>query len=395
MAASPDAPVPARRLEFIDLLRGWAVIVMIETHVLNATLRPEILESGPFQWLKFLNGLVAPSFIFASGLAFAVTTRRKLAEYIRFGPALRRQAVRLLQILGVGYLLHLPKFNLGQLLQETTPQDWQAFFQADVLQCIAVSLLFLIVLAVVVKEEGRLYRWVAATAAFVLLATPLLGGVDWWAVLPWPVAAYMNGVRHSLFPLFPWSFFLFAGALFGYVFLRTRDSGPAERAAAAEGAMMRSALWFAPGVIALSFAVEPVLAELYPVYDYWRYSPSFVLLRLGLVLLLCAAMYLTERAGGISPRSVVTLLGRESLLVYAAHLLLIFGDFGSFNFRRHVDRTFGYAEALAVTAVLLVLMILLAAGWSRIKARPPALRRAIAASFAILLLGVFLFGPGQ
>ena len=27
--------VPRKRVEFIDLLRGWAVIVMIETHVMN------------------------------------------------------------------------------------------------------------------------------------------------------------------------------------------------------------------------------------------------------------------------------------------------------------------------------------------------------------------------
>ena len=44
---------PRKRIEFIDLLRGWAVIVMIETHVFNATLtlwlhsfRPQLIGLG-------------------------------------------------------------------------------------------------------------------------------------------------------------------------------------------------------------------------------------------------------------------------------------------------------------------------------------------------------------
>ena len=57
---------PRKRIEYIDLLRGWAVIVMIQTHVFNAVLRPEITTTASFQWLKFVDGLVAPSFLFAS-----------------------------------------------------------------------------------------------------------------------------------------------------------------------------------------------------------------------------------------------------------------------------------------------------------------------------------------
>jgi uncharacterized membrane protein len=395
MAATPPSPAATGRLEFVDLLRGWAVIVMIETHVVNATVRPEILESGPFHFVKFLNGLVAPSFIFASGLAFAVTARRKLPQYIAGGPVLRKQVLRLLLILAVGYVLHIPKFNLGQLLHETTPGEWQVFFMADVLHCIAVSLLAVLGLAVLLKDERRLFRAVAAAAGIVLLATPPMWSIDWWEVLPWPIAAYLNGVRHSLFPLFPWAFFLFAGVLVGFVFLRARDGRPAESGPAAERALMQSLFWVAPGVIALSFAVEPIAAAIYPVYDYWRFSPSFVLLRLGLVLLLCGAMYAAEHVRGVSPRSAVTLLGRESLLVYVAHLLLIYGDFGTFNARRAVDQSFGIVEALLSTLLLLVVMTALAFFWSRLKARSPRLRKGVSIGFALLLLGIFLFGPGQ
>ena len=53
---------PSKRCDWIDQLRGWAVIVMIEVHAVNvwlhAGLRPD--------WLNYLNGLVAPSFTMAT-----------------------------------------------------------------------------------------------------------------------------------------------------------------------------------------------------------------------------------------------------------------------------------------------------------------------------------------
>ncbi|HMD13095.1 MAG TPA: heparan-alpha-glucosaminide N-acetyltransferase domain-containing protein, partial [Bacteroidota bacterium] len=66
-------PQTSSRLEFIDLLRGWAVFVMIETHVFNALLLPQLKEETFFKILTFVNGLVAPSFLFCAGLALAIT----------------------------------------------------------------------------------------------------------------------------------------------------------------------------------------------------------------------------------------------------------------------------------------------------------------------------------
>ena len=51
------------RIQAFDWLRGIAVLVMIQTHALSL-LRPE-LRSGPL-WmrLQWIDGLVAPAFIF-------------------------------------------------------------------------------------------------------------------------------------------------------------------------------------------------------------------------------------------------------------------------------------------------------------------------------------------
>ncbi|MDL1893413.1 DUF1624 domain-containing protein, partial [Sphingobacteriales bacterium CHB3] len=195
--------VKSRRVEYIDLLRGWAVLVMIETHVMNATLTNEIFESDFFRWIKFANGLVAPSFLFASGLAYAVTTRRKLSDYLSFGPALYKQIRRLLFVVMIGYLLHIPKFNFRQIITETTELSWQIFFQADVLQCIGVSLLLIQLLLLLFRTERRLYVAVTGLAMLIPFVTPFIWGIDFREILPLPLAGYMNGIHFPQFPGFP------------------------------------------------------------------------------------------------------------------------------------------------------------------------------------------------
>ena len=396
-AGEPGLSSPSgkpRRLDFIDLLRGWAVIIMIETHVLNATLAPSLRLELPFKILDFINGLVAPAFLFASGLAYAVVTRRKLHDYLSFGPPLLKHLWRLFFILLVGYCLHIPKFHFHHLMYDAGEEAWHTFYQVDVLQCIAVSLLSLQILLLALRSERRLYIAAAGLTAGVILMSPLVWGVDFWTVLPIPLAEYVNGRHFSGFPLFPWSAFLFAGALMGYLYLQA-GGGASPATLPAKVPSMRRVAWAGLALAVLSFPLDPLAASVYPAYDYWKSSPSFYMLRLGLVLLLCAGMFAFEFRRGVSPRSIVTLIGRESLLVYTVHLMLIYGKFGSEHFADRVRMSFGYAEVFAVSLVLLVLMCLLAWTWSRIRTAKPAVRVGLQLCIFAGFLIVFFVGLGQ
>lgn len=385
----PQVIRPASRVAYIDLLRGWAVIVMVQTHVFNATLVHAITETDLFANIRFIDGLVAPSFLFASGLAYAITTRRKVKDYLSFGWPLFRQLGRLLFILLVGYVLHIPKFNYNHLVNEAGPEAWKVFWQVDVLHCIAVSLIFLQILLLLLRSERRLYRTVVGITLAIVFATPLVWEVDWWAILPVPIAAYLNGLHYSLFPLFPWSAFLFAGALTGYRYVEARTG----QVPGAEERMMRRTAWVAVVAIALSFALHPLASGVYPVYDYWRVSPSFYLLRLGIVLLLCSGMFLFERTKGVSPNSVVTLFGRESFVVYATHLMIIYGNFGKNSIAQIIGHSFGYIESSMMTLLLLAMMYALAYVWSRVKRGPARTKRTIEMAVLAGFILVFFFWP--
>jgi uncharacterized membrane protein len=377
--AAPPAKSP--RIAFIDLLRGWAVIVMIETHVFNATLLPALRETDLFHVLRFVNGLVAPSFLFASGMAFAVTARRKLPEYLAGRPALFRQLLRLLLVLLIGYTLHIPKFSLAHLLHVAGDEAWRTCAQVDVLHCIAVSLLLLLAMLLLFRTEARTYLAAAVLIPLIAVVTPMVWASETVRALPLPLGAYLTNAYRSMFPLFPWTAFLLSGALTGYLYLEAKDR------------MVRRLLIGGGVAIAGSLLLLPVAEAAYPVFDFWRSSPNFFFLRLGIVLLLCAGMLLYEQSRGVSTASAVTLIGRESLIVYVAHLTLIYGDVGTFNFRKWVDSTFGYAEALGVTIALLAAMYLLARAWSAVK-RGPSRRKAIVEwSFVALLVAVFFLTP--
>ena len=86
---------PASRLLFLDWLRAWALLVMIETHVFNAFLANSLRQSGWFQALNFINGLVAPSFLFVSGFVFLVAAQKRVEELRSFGKPLRKQLGRI------------------------------------------------------------------------------------------------------------------------------------------------------------------------------------------------------------------------------------------------------------------------------------------------------------
>jgi len=382
------------RVDVIDLLRGWAVIVMIETHVFNATLSNDLTSTKAFQYINFVNGLVAPSFLFASGLAYAVTAHRKIGTYLALGAPLFKQLSRLLLVLFIAYALHIPIFPVYRLLTEATEAQQQSFFQVDILQCIAVTLLSLQLMLLLLRTERRLYRTTLILGVLIILSTPWMWGFDFWTLVPWPIAAYLNGLRHSLFPLFPWSAFLFAGALTGFYFVRAREAKRPE-GTGGEESMMRSLLWVGGSAILLSIAIEPIASSIFPNTGYWWTSPSFFLLRLGIVMLLLGGMYFATRVRGVSRNSVVTLIGRESLFVYVLHLLLIFGKFEDFNFKDEAGQSFGYLEASIATAILLLLMYGTARTWSRIKANSPRLKLALNLLTLGIVVGVLLFGEGE
>src|SRR5208337_2479961 len=96
------------RLSFVDLMRGLAMLVMIEVHIVNSIMNNALRSSGWFQYVNFINGLVAPVFIFISGFAFMLASQVKLEAFRQFKYDFWKQLGRIILIWFTGYMLHIP-----------------------------------------------------------------------------------------------------------------------------------------------------------------------------------------------------------------------------------------------------------------------------------------------
>ena len=201
-AASPTSRAP--RFHFVDLLRGWAVLIMIETHVVNALILPEHKLEFPHKILTFINGLVAPTFLFCAGFALAISLKRKWNDFAPSARPYWRYIARLLFILIVGYSLHLPFFSLSKLMALNDPQAWLPFYQADILQTIAVTLLLLALVVGMIRNEKVFYSSALFLWCVAIFAAPVVREADLSAFPVW-LQPYLTMQVKSQFPLFPWA----------------------------------------------------------------------------------------------------------------------------------------------------------------------------------------------
>ncbi len=206
------APQPPGRLLFVDWLRAWALLIMIETHVFNAFLDTQLRQAGWFSNLNFLNGLVAPSFLFVSGFVFLVAAQKRIEELRAFGKAFRGQVRRAGMIWLIGYAMHLPTYWIPALLAGLPREMWLRFYRVDVLHCIAVTWLFLLASLMAIRSERLQRAWFTVWIIALSGLAPLVYGVDFQQMFPTPLAGYFNDKTQSLFPIFPWSAFMIAGA---------------------------------------------------------------------------------------------------------------------------------------------------------------------------------------
>lgn len=359
-----------------DLLRGLVIIIMIEVHVFNAFLLPELKQTDWFSALNFINGLVAPSFLFVSGFAFEVSSGSKSDELRKFGKAFWKKIGRIFQIIIIGYALHLPYYSFSKIISKSTPQQLQGFFAVDVLQCIGFGLLFLFLTRLLIKYDKFYYNFLIASLIIVTLISPLMWKIDFNQYIHPIVGNYFNRLHGSLFPIFPWLNFLLAGALFAKYFVDARNKNAEEKFC------KKSAI---SGLIILLFG-HLFYSGLFPKeFTVILPNPIFFLERLGYILVLFYLCWLADSKYNFKPDFILD-ASRESLLIYWLHLIIIYGMFwNGKSIAGKIGNTMSLPEATALTILLIFLMILVAKLWGWIKSSNPKY-----ASFGVKIMAATL-----
>jgi len=352
---------------------------MIETHVVNALLDTSMREGPLYAVLSFINGLVAPSFLFCAGFALSIVLRRRWEKFITLQTPLWRYIVRLLFILIVGYSLHLPYFSYTRMRDLSDLQSWSSFFQVDILQVIAVTLVALVLVALVTRKRGALTVMATSMAAIVVLVAPLVRNGNYSNLAIW-LRPFLTTKVNSQFPLFPWSAFLIFGTVVGSWFLSANESGNAR-----PWILRLVQLSIMTISAALLFEFSPI--TIYTEHDFWGPSPQFFFLRLGLVTLLLASFWWYTELKHPSAKSLLTIFGQESLLVYVAHLLIVYGQDYDWSLLRQFGPNLGYIHCLGIFASLTIAMSILAFCWRWMK----AWNKSVANTVQYIVLGGMVF----
>ncbi|WP_243304880.1 heparan-alpha-glucosaminide N-acetyltransferase domain-containing protein [Geothrix oryzisoli] len=397
---------PSKRCDWIDQLRGWAVIVMIEVHAVNvwlhAGLRPD--------WLNYLNGLVAPSFTMAAGYSLVISTFRTDGTLRPFWPDTAR---RLGFILLCAYALHAPGVTAADWTVLNTAQKARELFKIDVLQCIVFSLLILQLLARLIRNPRVFTGLALAIAVFVPLMAPSLWATGVADGLWLPIRGLFNGNPdrgvQALFPLFPWLAFPAFGAFLGGLYRHFRVMQVDGKArwsearflaglavlgalllawgASAQHAWLWGGTWIQQNGVWLLHSKSGAFtyAELGAISN--ATLPS-VTARLGWILLggtvMGAVDLLRPRWKGPNP---IDAASRESLLLYMLHLNLIFSVLLA---PAVVALTgwgwgdLGWTGTLSMTALIIALNLAVGVWWQKVRKMPDLMRRLQHRAVAVL-----------
>ncbi len=297
----------AGRIKAFDWLRGIAVLVMVETHAL-VFLRPEFQQTRAMARLNWVNGLVAPSFILAAGFSLALLQVRAGASgWAGQRARLWRTLRRIAEVLAVATLVNMVWFPVSEVPRWLT--------RIDILQCIGLSLLLALPILLALARKPYL---LAAVCLFLAASIFLLAPYAEQAT--GSVAGQLlkrGGPWSTVFPLVPWSGYIFLGAALGAL-LGVEDSARAHRL-----------LWALVATGLLGWALTPLWLRLYPPHEFWVTDPAnsaqrWTMVALLIVGLLAVEQRMSEQWRMSAPVRFVELFGTSSLAAYFFHEMLLF-----------------------------------------------------------------------
>ena len=369
------------RYTFIDLLRGWAIILMIEPHVFNTFLLSELKLTGWFSVVSFINGLITPAFLFVSGFVFEISSGSKLEEMRKFKLPFWKKLWRIISIILIGYALHLPFKSLSKIISKSTPEQLQGFLAVDVLQCIGVGLLVLFALRLIIRSDKIYHYSLIGLTIFVMVVSPIFWKTEFTNYLHPVFANYLNRLNGSLFPVFPWINFILVGAIFAKYFLDAASNG--KEVKFINATTFTGIIMLFSGHLFYSGLFPGFLTSILP-------NPAFFVERLGYVLVFATLCWYFNNWRNVN-KSFVLDASRESLLIYWLHLLVIYSSiFGGKSLANSLGPNLNLVECIGVTLVLMVLMVLVAKLWSWTKMKFPNYATKVAWGVVGVLFIIFL-----
>lgn len=316
-----------KRLYFIDAVRAFAILMMLQGHFIDTLLDVSYRDdsSTVFTIWKYFRGITAPTFFTISGLIFSYL----LIKAKRSGNAtfrMKKGLYRGLLLIGIGYLLRAPIFQwfYGNF---NSPY----FLLVDVLQCIGLSLILIVGIYKLTFKKTLLFSIVMCLLGFTIFLTePLYRYLDIPDV-PKVFANWLTKDYGSVFNIIPWFGYVAFGAFIATLFYRYLERPKFKLGIIIGFVVCGLFLIFKSGwlLIQLYFITELELLKDVAYYNY-------LFIRLGNVLLLFAIFYAVE---DYIKQPLLLRIGQKTLSIYVIHFIIIYGSFTGIGLHQLIGKT--------------------------------------------------------
>ncbi|AGC76059.1 uncharacterized protein DUF1624 [Nonlabens dokdonensis] len=328
------------RLFFIDAVRAFAIIMMLQGHFVDTLLAIEYRDDGNtvFQVWGYFRGITAPTFFTISGIIFTYLLMRSKKNGTS-GKRIKKGITRGIMLIAIGYALRAPVFDWIQ-------GDFKDYFLiVDVLQCIGLSLLITVLIYLATFKKSAVFSFIMfCLASTVFLCEPLYRSLDLYDT-PLFIANYFSKSNGSVFTIIPWFGYTAYGAFIATLFYGFLEK-PRFKTTLITGliiigtALIWKSSWF--------FNWIYLKTDFQLLKDVAYYNYLFT--RLGNVLILLGLFYLLER---YIKQSLILKIGQKTLSIYVIHFVIIYGSLTGIGLHQVIGKTLNPYQAI-IGALLFV-----------------------------------------
>ncbi len=339
-----------KRIVYIDLMRAFAVIMMIQGHTIDTLLAIEYrtMDSLAYSFWFTLRGFTAPIFMFTAGLIFTYLLKAEEFEFLS-NPRIKKGVKRALTLIFIGYLLRYPTYSIFDF-SNVTQYQWNVFFTVDALHLIGFGLLSIILAVFLAKRMYLDLNSILSLSIILLfLISPVIDKVEWNNYLPRYISAYLSVKNGSFFPLFPWLIYVLSGALLGN-YLQNNEGVYFKKR------FSFSLLSIGGILLSISFLLYSLKGILDAEINFWLNMNGKILLRIGYVILLNGLMAFIVRKFNSIPK-IIKDTGKKTLMLYVIHLVILYGCAWFPGLDRFWGKSLNGWETIAAAIIMVSLMV--------------------------------------
>ena len=338
------------RLIFIDIIRAFAICMMLEGHFIDGLLAPEYRDENNLFYATwhYIRGMTAPVFFTVSGFIFTYLLIKEQNpakmgwNHVRVQKGVRRG----INLIIIAYLLRANIFNLF-----TPGYTDMNVRRVDVLHCIGLSLLFLIAFYLLTyrrKNRLRMSIMLLGTTFVAFFFEPIYSHLT-YEYLPMALANYFTKENGSVFTIFPWFGYASLGGFMGFLFYKNRENPHLYR---------NMIIWYILlGVILITFPYwMGKIADTLQIHSLQLIAHGdYLIKRIGNVLLFFA-LFMILRHVITSP--TLQKIGQNTLSIYVIHYIILYGSFTGMGLYRYFHDQLTPWQAI-IGAILFVIVTIL------------------------------------